>query len=83
MWEQSVKALSNSLSPFLLLLLLQALAFVYDKSLVQALFEGVPERYGGRSGGYTRIKRPNVEDRTIYRRRGDGVEMAVIELVDS
>jgi len=60
----------------------QAMSFVYDKALVSALFEGVPGRYGERDGGYTRIKRPNVEDRTIYRRRGDGVEMAVIELVD-
>ena len=49
---------------------------------MSALFEGVPERYAKRNGGYTRIKRPNHTDRTIYRRRGDGVEMAVIELLD-
>jgi large subunit ribosomal protein L17 len=33
----------------------QAIAFVYDKNLVHALFEEVPTRYGERNGGYTRI----------------------------
>jgi len=53
----------------------QALAFVYDKDLVQSLFEQVPGRYGDRNGGYCRVKNE------IQRRRGDNAEMATIELV--
>lgn len=52
----------------------QALSYVYDKDLVASLFELAPERYGQRQGGYTRIRR-------TVKRRGDGAEMAVIELV--
>lgn len=52
----------------------QALAYIYDKELVHSLFEQAPERYRDRPGGYTRILR------TVHR-RGDGAEMAVIELV--
>ncbi len=52
----------------------QALGFIYDKQLVSSLFELVPERYGSRAGGYTRILR-------TVQRRGDGAEMAVIELI--
>lgn len=52
----------------------QALGYLYDKQLVHALFEGVKDRYGNRSGGYTRILR-------TLRRRGDNAEMAIIELV--
>jgi large subunit ribosomal protein L17 len=54
---------------------------MYDKDLVQLLFSGAQERYGDRAGGYTRIKWPSGIDGTAYRRRGDGVEMAIIELV--
>jgi large subunit ribosomal protein L17 len=53
----------------------QALGFIYDKELVQRLFEGVQERYGSRQGGYTRVKAEP------FTRRGDNTEMAVIELV--
>eukprot|EP00199_Chlamydomonas_sp_CCMP681_P003388 CAMPEP_0119102630 /NCGR_PEP_ID=MMETSP1180-20130426/1312_1 /TAXON_ID=3052 ORGANISM="Chlamydomonas cf sp, Strain CCMP681" /NCGR_SAMPLE_ID=MMETSP1180 /ASSEMBLY_ACC=CAM_ASM_000741 /LENGTH=177 /DNA_ID=CAMNT_0007086949 /DNA_START=30 /DNA_END=563 /DNA_ORIENTATION=- len=53
----------------------QALAYVFDKELVQRLFESVQERYGDRQGGYTRVK-PEP-----FLRRGDAAEMAVIELV--
>jgi hypothetical protein len=53
----------------------QALAFIYDKELVQLLFQGAQERYGERQGGYTRIKADP------FLRRGDATEMAVIELV--
>ena len=53
----------------------QALAYIYDKTLVQKLFLSAQERYGTRNGGYCRVireKRP---------RRGDGAKMAIIELV--
>lgn len=53
----------------------QALGFVYDKDLVQSLFEQAPERYAERNGGYCRVTTE------IQKRRGDNAEMATIELV--
>lgn len=53
----------------------QALGYIYDPELVKNLFEQVPQRYGSRNGGYTRVLR-------TVTRRGDGAPMAVIELVD-
>ncbi|MDJ0509434.1 MAG: 50S ribosomal protein L17 [Crocosphaera sp.] len=52
----------------------RAIAYLYDKNLVHALFAEAPERYGNRKGGYTRIVR-------TIRRRGDNAEMAIIELM--
>ncbi|MGB0561540.1 MAG: 50S ribosomal protein L17 [Spirulinaceae cyanobacterium] len=52
----------------------RALGYLYDKSLVHALFANANDRYGQRKGGYTRIVR-------TVRRRGDNAEMAIIELV--
>jgi large subunit ribosomal protein L17 len=52
----------------------EALGYIYDKSLVHALFEQAPNRYANRQGGYTRILH-------TVPRRGDNAELAIIELV--
>jgi large subunit ribosomal protein L17 len=50
------------------------LADIEDTEVVTRLFDQVAPRYAERPGGYTRIVR-------IGPRRGDGAEMAVVELV--
>lgn len=60
-------------------LVLQALAFIYDDELVKSLFEEVPNRASlmERNSGYCSVK----TDEDNPRRRGDGTEMAIIELL--
>ena len=52
----------------------QALAYIYDETVVTKLFEEIAPKYAERNGGYTRVLKAGP-------RRGDGAEMAIIELV--
>ena len=53
----------------------QAYAWIYDKKIVNALFEEAPARYADRRNDYTFIK---LQER---KRRGDGVELVLLSLV--
>ena len=53
----------------------QAAAFLTDKSVVEQVFGEIARKNESRPGGYTRIVR-------IGPRKGDGAEMAVLELVE-
>ncbi len=50
-------------------------SYLQDKHAVSELFNTVSEKVGNRPGGYTRVIRTGF-------RKGDGAEMAMIELVD-
>ncbi len=52
----------------------QALAIVREKDVVHKLFETANERFGSKSGGYTRIVK-------LGRRAGDAAPISMIELV--
>lgn len=52
----------------------QALAYMKDKEAVSELFSDIAPNYSDRQGGYTRILK-------VGPRRGDGTEMAILELV--
>jgi large subunit ribosomal protein L17 len=54
----------------------QAAAFLETPKSVKKLFDTLGARFGQRPGGYTRITR-------LGNRKGDGAELAMIELVGS
>ncbi len=54
----------------------QAASYLLDPSAVKFLFDDLSKRYAARAGGYTRLVHAGW-------RRGDGADLAVLELVDS
>ncbi len=52
----------------------QALAFIFDKKVVNKVFDDLAPRFAERLGGYTRLTK-------LGRRLGDGATMVRLELV--
>ena len=51
------------------------LAYITKEDVVTKLFSEIAPKYADRNGGYTRIYK-------LGERRGDGAQMAILELVD-
>ena len=54
----------------------QAAAFLLDPEVVKKLFDAISARFAQRAGGYTRMSR-------LGWRKGDGAEIAMVELIGS
>jgi large subunit ribosomal protein L17 len=54
----------------------QAASYLLDPAAVKFLFEDLSKRYAARPGGYTRLVHAGW-------RRGDGADLAILELVDT
>lgn len=52
----------------------QAASFIYDKEVVQDLFDAVVDRYKDQNSGFTRIIKNGM-------RRGDNAQLAILQLV--
>lgn len=52
----------------------QVLRTIRDKRIVKSLFDEIAPAFSDRNGGYTRVIK-------LGRRRGDGADMAILELV--
>ena len=53
----------------------EVFSFLRDRDAVSTLFNDIAQKVSGRPGGYTRVVK-------LGQRRGDGAEVAVLELVD-
>jgi large subunit ribosomal protein L17 len=54
----------------------RALGYIYDRKIVDKIFDDLAQRYADRPGGYSRMVK-------IGQRLGDGARMAQLELVGS
>jgi large subunit ribosomal protein L17 len=61
----------------------QAAAFLQTPAAVKKLFDKLGTRFGQRNGGYTRVVRIGSKTGSAVARKGDGAEMAMLELVGS
>src|SRR5262249_53465115 len=61
----------------------QAAAFLQTPDAVKKLFDKLGTRFGQRNGGNTRSGRVGSKTGSAVTRRGDGAEMAMLELVGS